>query len=144
MASSPWRDLVLYRAKGPRSLWKRASEFPLGRAVIGELNGRLPGRGETALQAAWDTVVQQVKADSGVIVSRVAFTPLRMLDGKSVLRVLVGDELLPLSDLSFLIDSLNDAWQRELQVFAFTDGTNTDPGLSQTVAQRLLDALPQR
>lgn len=145
---SAWTQLVLSRAKGPRSLWKRAAEFPLGPADLAELNSRLPRRGENDRQTAWDDVVAAIGQESGILVSRSMLTPYRTVsddNATSTLRVLVGDDrLVALSELSVLVHALNHAWTRELQVYASTPTTTTDTDLPRRTAQRILDALPPR
>lgn len=148
MPQDPWRDLVLYRRKGPSSLWKRTSAFPLDSAGLVDLNGRLPRRGENERQKAWDAVVDAIEQEDGILVSRAVFTPYRTVgsdDPASSLRVLVGeDRLVPLSQLSSLVATLNDAWMNELQVFASSPAAVDNQDVPLHVAERIRDALPPR
>lgn len=146
--ASPWLGLALSRAKGPRSLWKRAAEFPLGPDGLADLNHRLPRRGENDRQTAWDDAVAAIAHEHDILVSRSMLTPYRTTsddDSTSTLRILVGeDRLVALSDLSALVRALSDAWTRELQVYASAPTTADDADLPRRIAQRILDALPPR
>jgi HD superfamily phosphohydrolase len=144
----PWTELVLLRAKGPTSLWKRVAAFPLGPGGLVELNRRLPRRGETDRQIAWDAVVAKIYNENEILVSRAALTPYRVArndDSTSSLQVLVGDDqLVPLSEVSTMIKVLNDAWMNELQVYASSPTAVNNPDLAGYIAQQILDALPVR
>lgn len=140
-----WTAMLLSRRRGPCSLWKRESDFPLGQEGVVELNRRLPARGENDRAKAWDEVRRQVLDEHGVLLERAELTPLRTTDEKeSALRILVEDELVPLSAVSYIVAHLNEAWGAELQVFAFAPEPPADPNLARAVAQLALDALPER
>ncbi len=144
--SSPMRDLVLARQPGPVSLWKRVSEVPGGPAAVAALNRSLPARGDVAAEQAWRQIELSVRADHGVILNRVRFTPVRIdaLTGASLLRVgAAASESQPLSELSPLIAALPAAWETDLQVFAFSEQRIADPaGLADTVYQKMMATLP--
>jgi HD superfamily phosphohydrolase len=145
---SPWTRLILSREKGPRSLWKRASAFPLDLDGLADLNRRLPRRGENDRQTAWDEAVAAVEADEDVLVSHVKFKPYELVSDDntaSKLKILVDEErLVPLSSLSPLVAALQQAWAQELQVFASAPTGAEDPDRAVRIAHRLLDSLRPR
>lgn len=55
-----WFDLVCWRTKGPKSLWKRPTDFPTDLAGF---NRRLPARTDLEGRAAWDDAVRSLRND---------------------------------------------------------------------------------
>jgi len=139
------RDLVLHRKPGPVSLWKRVSGFPGGRPAVEELNSHLPQQGDTVAEAAWQELVQRVRTNYGVIVSRVRFTPVRLDESTGASLLSVGTSASaarPLSELSPLIATLSTAWASDIQVFAFTEHHVADPAaVAANVCSEMMDTL---
>ncbi len=142
---SAMRDLVLHRKPGPVSLWKRVSGFPGGRQGVEELNRLLPQRGDIVAEAAWQDLVQRMRASHGVILSRVRFTPIKLDESANASLLSVGTSASaaqPLSDLSPLIATLPAAWASDLQVFAFSERHVADPAaLGATVCTEMMNTL---
>lgn len=88
----PWFDLVCWRTRGPRTLWKRAVEFPEG-TDLAEWNRRLPARTQLERRKAFDDAVRTL-CDDGVLVVRHTFAPWRPTDATK-------DQDQPESALSF-------------------------------------------
>lgn len=133
----PWSALFLERRPGPRSLWKRPSDFPVpDRAAW---NARLPEKDDVELNAAWDRIAAELRKE-GVLVHRLPFSPVRTRpDGESVLQVAVAGGLEPLTSLAPLVSALAPSWASQLQVHAYADGDDRmDP---ETVLERLDPAL---
>lgn len=144
--TSPMRDLVLHRKSGPVSLWKRVSDFPGAQQAVEKLNRRLPQRGDTVVEAAWQELVQRVHMQHGAILSRVRFTPVRLDEATGVSLLSVGvsaSTAQPLSKLSPLIATLTEAWASDLQVFAFTEQPVGEPAVvAANVYADMIAALP--
>jgi HD superfamily phosphohydrolase len=138
-ARDEWLDLVCWRQAGPKSLWKRAMDFP---EDLAEWNRRLPGRSDTEGRAAWDDAVRGLR-DDGVLVIRHSFEPWKTSiesdqdKPESVLSFYDPEHgLVPVSRASYLIRELREAWLHDVQVHA---SARSDVGISaEDVVGRLL------
>jgi HD superfamily phosphohydrolase len=124
-----WVNLVCWRARGPRSLWKRAGEFP---AKLREWNSRLPSPADLDAARAWADAEGQLRNEGILVVRHRRFTPWRAVPGDestSVLTVqLDSGTLVPVTDLSPVVASLREAWMSDIQVQAFaTSGCGLSP-----------------
>lgn len=137
-AIEPWLALFVERRPGPRSLWKRPSDFPVeDRAAW---NRRLPGRQDLDERAELDRIRSEL-ATEGVLLAELGFRPWNARDdGESVLQVLTAGGLRPLTQLSPLTKALADAWDSELQLMAFAASSDAtiDPA---SILERLEPAL---
>lgn len=133
----PWLALFVQRRPGPKSLWKRPTDFPVEDRA--GWNRRLPGKGDITLSANWAHLRREF-ADEGVLLVRLGFNPWSAgPDGHSELQILTADGLQPLTRLSPLTYALADAWAGELQVMAFAT-TAEHPG-PHAIIERLEPAL---
>ncbi len=123
----PWFNLVCWRGRGPKTLWKRAADFPEG-TDLAEWNRSLPVRTQLQRRRAFDDAVRDLRNDD-VLVVRHSFAPWRPTDAtkdddqpESALSFYNPDRnlLTPVSRLSYPVASLREAWLRDLQVHAFT------------------------
>lgn len=140
-----WLALVCWRKRGPKSLWKRPSDFaswleqwqasrsegskllppeagePSVQSLVGRWNGKLPDPDDSDAQKQWEQVVGHLKED-GVLAVRHRFNPWEADPdtGETVLNVRTDDgTLIPVSRLSPLVRELRDAWKDDVQVHAF-------------------------
>jgi hypothetical protein len=142
-----WLALVCWRARGPRSFWKRTSQFADYLEQIGWKPPALDGESENTV-AAWNRqrsqeafappeheapsrvaiptgqslqdAIDLLRID-GVLVTRHLFKPWKAIGGRSE-RLLIQTEngaLVPVSDLSALARALRVAWMEDVQVHAF-------------------------
>jgi hypothetical protein len=117
-----WLQLVCWRARGPRSLWKRAMQFP---SDLLDFNRRLPERTDLQARAAFDDAVRALR-DDGVLIVRHRFAPWKASpateggETQSALSFFDPEHgLTPVSVGSYPIASLRDAWMHDVQVHAF-------------------------
>jgi len=143
-----WLNLVCWRQSGPRSLWKRPENFPISASIsasspdeaLKEWNSRLPDPDDFGAQSNWSKAVSDLQMN-GVLVMRHFFAPWKIdrNTGTSRLCIQQNDShgtLMPLSQLSPLVRTLQDVWKENVQVHAFaTQGC----ALS---AQDVIDRLP--
>lgn len=143
----PWFNLVCWRTRGPKTLWKRAVEFPEEipeNMDLAEWNSRLPAPTQLQRRKAFDDAVRSLR-DHGVLVVRHTFAPWRPTattedhdQPESALNFYDPDRsrLSPVTRLSYPVASLREAWLRDLQVHAFA--RDTSPAISAAeVVQRL-------
>jgi HD superfamily phosphohydrolase len=132
-----WLDLVCWRTPGPKSLWKRSSEFP------GDLlgfNRELPNRDDPSAVASWRVVTDDL-AQNGVLVIRHHFSPYGRESGSNESRIKVSGpdgKLRPLTGLSPMTAALPDLWNADVQVFA--SALDPSDGLAGDVVTRLQQA----
>jgi HD superfamily phosphohydrolase len=120
----PWFKLVCWRAPGPRSLWKRVVDFP--EKQLADWNRRLPARTEVERLRSWDDAVRTLRED-GVLVVRHRFEPWKPSaatvdddEPDSALSFYDPNRgLIPVTDISYPVASLREAWMRDVQVHAF-------------------------
>ncbi len=135
--SEEWLNLVCWRQPGPRSLWKRASDFPgpltnwndqLNELIPTKLDISNVSKDEAQEREKrfnegrqhWLKVVSSLE-QQGVLITRYTHTPWQAAStGKSTLLVVTQDDkLVPMSDLSPLFKGLRDVWRGDLQLQAF-------------------------
>lgn len=127
---NPWLHLALYRRPGPRSLWKRLSEFPI--QPVREFNEQLPPSYDNVGLGRWADAARRLESEDGVLVVLHSFKPWQTDPNDetvSQFRVSVrgkGKEA-PLSTLSPLVRSLSQVWMDDVQVHAFVDGDSRLP-----------------
>jgi len=112
-----WLDLVCWRTPGPKSLWKRGSEFP---GDLLEFNDVLPYRDDPTAVGRWRAVVDEF-AQSGVLVIRHHFSPYKLESRSKESRIKVSEPdgtLRPLTAISPMTAALPDLWNADVQVFA--------------------------
>lgn len=116
-AVEPWLALFVERRPGPRSLWKRPSDFPAeDRAAW---NRRLPGHADLERRAAFDRIRSELAAE-GILIAELGFRPWNArADRESALQVITPAGLRPLTQLSPLTRALAGAWESELHLMAF-------------------------
>jgi HD superfamily phosphohydrolase len=117
ISQQAWLDLVCWRTPGPKSLWKRSSEFPVD---LLEFNEALPNRDDPSAAARWRLITDQL-AHEGVLVIRHHFSPYKLESGSKESRIKVsgpGGKLRPLTDISPMTAALPDLWNADVQVFA--------------------------
>ncbi len=140
-----WLDLVCWRQRGPRSLWKRTAEFP-GTVPLREWNRRLPSLTDLDAMQRWSDEISKLR-EAGVLVVRHRFVPWKAEPesddpsrpemGRSRLCILEGSHsLVPISDRSPLVRALREAWANDIQVHAFALSS------SKLAAEQVLDRLP--
>lgn len=136
-----WFGLVCWRARGPRSLWKRAVDFAPDE--LAAWNSRLPARDEVERLRDWDDAVRELE-HNGVLVVRHRFEPWKAslstahdADPESALCFYdQNQDLVPVSRVSFPVASLREAWAHDVQVHAFA---RSDAAISASeVIERLL------
>ena len=140
-----WAQLVCWRARGPRSLWKRAMQFPVD---LRDFNGRLPKRTDIQARAAFDDAVRGLR-DDGVLIVLHSFAPWKASSAtegtetpQSALSFFDPEHgLTPVSVASYPIASLREAWMHDVQVHAFA---RSDVQLTPAdVIERLEQATPE-
>lgn len=117
----PWLRLVCSRAPGPETLWKRILDFP-PELALAEWNAALPDRNDDEAEARWSTTLDELEQE-GILIVRHHFSPWRKdPDGASRLKIYhpeVG--LVPLTRISYMVESLQSAWMSDIQVHAFAE-----------------------
>lgn len=118
-----WAQLYLYRARGPRSLWKKPTDLTT------EQLGLLARAASLAATQddAWKQAVADIERDHRVLVVPFVWSPWKAQsrdspDAPLTSRLSVlepGRDLRALSDISPLVGALAVAWERSLQVLAF-------------------------
>jgi len=134
----PWLALVCQRRSGPRSLWKRRSDFPDG--PLKRWNRDLFRLRDPDVSLRWSRTVAKLR-EVGVLVVRHQFKPwAKGLDKKDRLRVLGKSGFEEgISEFSPLVRAMDGAWQEEVQVQAFA--TPTSRIKAKTVCNRLKSTL---
>lgn len=113
-----WLELVCWRKSGPRSLWKRAGEFP---GDLTKWNEALPELKNLEAQLRWSEAVRSLKQE-GVLIVRHYFTAWEADPStkESLLAIQQDhDKFEPVSRLSPLVRGLQQAWMNDVQVQAF-------------------------
>lgn len=118
-----WTSLICWRTRGPRSLWKRPTDFP---GELHPFNIRLPGRTDLTSLAAWEDVVRDLR-QHGILVIRHRFEPWRPSaatrdhpNPQSALSFYDPDRgLISVSSVARNVAALRDAWMHDVQVHAF-------------------------
>jgi HD superfamily phosphohydrolase len=133
----PWSELFLRRRRGPVSLWKRPSDFPVQDRA--SWNRRLPTNAQPELRGRWDEIAREMRADE-LLLHRLPFVPWRKdHDGESRLQVALGGPTQPLTHLAPLVRALAGAWDDALQVHVYAARPGSaDP---QATIERLEPAL---
>lgn len=141
-AADPWFNLVCWRTPGPTSLWKRVGEFPDG-IDLADWNRSLPARTQVERLRTWDDSVRSLRND-GVLVVRHRFEPWKPSEAtkdhdvpESALSFYdpKRKRLTPVTELSYPILSLREAWLRDVQVHAFASGPNPAISAREVVEQ---------
>ncbi|HEX8207464.1 MAG TPA: hypothetical protein VF587_15480 [Solirubrobacteraceae bacterium] len=115
-----WLQLVCWRAKGPKSLWKRVFDFPGGPERLYEWNQRLPEIGSQTA-GLFEESIRQLRQDR-VLVTRQPFEPWKPDDAdppESRLQFFIDGDLVPVTRVSSLVAALRDVWMHDVQVQAF-------------------------
>ena len=136
----PWLDLVCWRSRGPRSLWKRAVDFPGGR--LREFNEALPDPNDPDAIAPWRAAVDELEGQ-GVLVIRHRFSPYGRDPGTSRAALKVSDpdgNLMSLTDVSHLTAALPGIWSGDVQVYA-ASSTHEPDRSPDAVVRRLEQAI---
>jgi HD superfamily phosphohydrolase len=128
--NDPWFNLVCWRTPGPTSLWKRTVDFPEG-VALAEWNRRLPVRTQIERLKAWDEAVRSLR-EHGVLIVRHRFEPWKPSEAtkkddqpQSALSFYDPKRgLMAVTQLSYPVAALREAWMRDLQVHAFASGPN--------------------
>lgn len=116
-----WLELLCWRKRGPKSLWKRVGDFP---RELADWNDKLPPADNLDGQARWAEAENGLRAD-GVLVVRHYFKPWREGDdGESIFAVMDGVNSTPVTRMSPMIRALRDAWRNDVQVQAFGVSTS--------------------
>ena len=113
----PWLDLVCWRKRGPRSLWKRSGEFP---GDLPGFNARLPDLNDPDAAAPWRSGIDELARDQ-VLIIRHRFSPYGREPGSRSAILKVSDPhgtLRSLTEVSHLTAALPAIWNADVQVFA--------------------------
>jgi hypothetical protein len=137
----PWLDLVCWRTRGPRSLWKRSVEFP---GDLPAFNARLPDPNDPDAAAPWRAAVDELAGD-GVLIIRHRFSPYGREPGSENAILKVSDPhgiLRSLTEVSHLTAALPAIWNADVQVFA-ASASEAPPRSAAEVVERLKDAIDE-
>lgn len=115
-----WARLFLYRAHGPRSLWKKPTDLAPSDLKVLTAAAALAA----AQHPAWSTVVREAETEDRVLLVAFNWRPWKAADAErpvSQLEVFepASGALRPLSTVSPLVGALAEAWSQSLQVLAF-------------------------
>ena len=137
----PWLDLVCWRTRGPRSLWKRSGEFP---GDLPGFNARLPDLNDPDAAAPWRSGIDELAQDQ-VLIIRHRFSPYGREPGSPSAILKVSDPhgtLRSLTEVSHLTAALPAIWNADVQVFA---ASASDPPhrSAAEVVQRLQRAIDE-
>ncbi len=118
-------ELTLDRKRTLRSVWKRKGD--LNDDQFRKINSRVddliaPGSGAIRLANKRRELLQK-----GILITPFKFKPYarREPDNKSVMMIKGKDRTEPASTLSALIDHLQDAWDRDIHLYAFVTSDST-------------------
>ncbi|MCW3101541.1 MAG: metal dependent phosphohydrolase, partial [Chthonomonadaceae bacterium] len=128
-APDDWLELVCWRKKEPKSLWKRAAEFPLDdRVSLRDWNVALLERDAGPVAATeWHDAISKLD-ENHVLIMRHKFKPWGIEPNagqsgdtpKSSLRIYYSHaNIQPVSEVSPIIRELRNAWLDDVHVHAF-------------------------
>ena len=140
--AQPWLDLVCWRTRGPKSLWKRSVEFP---GDLRAFNAGLPDLNDPDGAASWQAGVDEL-AREGVLIIRHRFSPYGREPGSKQSLLKVADpygKLRSLTEVSHSTAALPDIWNADVQVFAAA-ASEMPPRPAAEVVQRLQRALDEQ
>jgi HD superfamily phosphohydrolase len=129
-----WLDLVCWRTPGPKSLWKRSSEFPVD---VSTFNATLPDRNDPNALARWRVAVDELAA-AGVLVIRHHFSPYWLEPGSKESRIKVSEpngKLRSMTSISPMTAALPALWNADIQVFAASAQDPSPRSADEVVAQ---------
>lgn len=139
-----WIDLFIYRQRGPRSLWKKATD--LEQQQLDDLNAAAAR--SVSEPDRWREAVRALQ-DKGVLTVVFPWTPWKVAAGsnrpESRLRVWdpADSGRRSLSSLSPLVNGLRDAWSQSVQVLTFARDRQAlnDPDVHLTLRNEVVERL---
>jgi HD superfamily phosphohydrolase len=129
-----WLDLVCWRKPGPKSLWKRASDFP---TELRQFNQNLPKRNDPLATPRWRVATDKL-TKQGILVIRHHFSPYKLesTSTHSMIKVIERDgKLRALTEISPMTAALPDLWNADVHVYA--SALKPTPTLSARVIKEL-------